>query len=140
HPSFDGIAEDWLTILRLNIAGFDVFPHLVNVVGLYLLKYQLTISRQLLDPSTPVSFICEMVAPKKTLVREVSCDWYQDNNLLPARAVETFISKIEASPEWQQAVTENGAFEKCTTILQDRARWSEDYEGPNDPKSLMAAL
>jgi hypothetical protein len=90
-----------------------------------------------------------MVAPKKTLVREISCDWYQDNNLLPARAVETFIANIESSPEWQQAVNAHGAFEKCKTILQDKVRWailqdkkrwSEEYDGSNDPKSLIAAL
>ena len=40
------LAEDWLAILRLNITGFDVFPHLVNLAGLHLVKYQLTISRQ----------------------------------------------------------------------------------------------
>ncbi|MBI3245417.1 MAG: hypothetical protein HYZ50_02785 [Deltaproteobacteria bacterium] len=140
YPSFDELAEDWLTILRLNIAGFDVFPHLVNLIGLHLLKYQLTISQQLLNLTMPVSFICEMVAPKKTLVREISCDWYQENNLLPARAVETFIANIEEAPEWQQAVNAPGAFEQCKTILQARARWGEDYDGPNEPKSLIAAL
>lgn len=141
HPSFDEMAEDWLTILQLNIAGFDVFPHLVNLIGLHLLKYQLTISHQLLNLNTPVSFICEMVAPKKTLVREISCDWYQDNNLLPARAVETFIANIEGSPEWQQALNAHGAFEKCKTILREQARWDDkDYGDPNDPKSLIAAL
>ena len=30
HPCFDDLAEDWLAILRLNIPGFDVFPHLVT--------------------------------------------------------------------------------------------------------------
>jgi hypothetical protein len=140
HPSFDALAEDWLTILRLNIAGFDVFPHLVNLIGLHLLKYQLTISHQLLNLNAPVSFICEMVAPKKTLVREISCDWYQDNNLLPARAVETFLARIEESSEWQQAIGAPGAFAPCKNVLQERARWGEDYDGPNDPKSLIAAL
>ncbi|MGE0825241.1 MAG: hypothetical protein AB7G75_16425 [Candidatus Binatia bacterium] len=140
HPLFDEMARDWLTILRLNIAGCDVFPHLVNLIGLSLLSYQLTIARHLLNPSTRVRFVCEMVAPKKTLVREISCEEYQENNLLPAQAVETFIAKIEASPEWQQALTEHGAFEKCKKLLQQRARWGEDYDGPNDPQKLITAL
>ena len=71
HPCFDDIVDDWLAILRLNITGFDVFPHLVNLAGLHLIKYQLSISRQLLGHSTPPAFICEVVAPRKTLVREV---------------------------------------------------------------------
>jgi hypothetical protein len=140
HPLFDELARDWLTILRLPIAGCDVFPHLVNLIGLHLLTYQLTIARQLLDPSTPIRFICEMVAPKKTLVREIACDEYQDNNLLPAQAVEAFIAKIEASPEWRRALGEDGAFAQCQRILEQQARWGEDYDGPNDPHKLIAAL
>jgi hypothetical protein len=140
HHSFDDLAEDWLAILGLNIPSFDVFPHLVNLAGLHLITYQLGVSRQLLGLDTPLRIICEVVAPKKTLVREISCDLYQENNLLPAQAVETFISRIESSQAWQQAIGENGAFEKCRKILRDEARWGEDYEGPSDPEQLMMAL
>jgi hypothetical protein len=140
HPCFDGLAEDWISILRLNIPGFDVFPHLVNLVGLHLLIYQLRVSQQLLSLEKPLQIICEVVAPKKTLVREISCDLYQENNLLPARAVETFISRIEGSPAWQQALRENGSFEKCRKIIRDEVRWGEDYEGANDPEQLIKSL
>jgi hypothetical protein len=135
--------EDWLAILRLNITGFDVYPHLVNLAGLHLIKYQLTISRQLLGFSDPPSFVCEVVAPRKTLVREISCELYQDNNLLPARAVEAYIAEVESSAEWQLALTESGAYEKCRKILINRVRWGDDdkdYSGPSDPLSLLQAL
>lgn len=140
HPCFDDLAEDWLAILKLNIPGFDVFPHLVTLAGLHLLKYQLIISRQLLGSASPLNLVCEVVAPRKTLVREISCDLYQENNLLPAQAVEAFIANIENSEEWQQALADNGAFEKCQNILRERVRWSDDYEGPNDPQQLIVAL
>ena len=140
HPCFDELAEDWLAILRLNIPGFDVFPHLVTLAGLHLLKYQLTVSRQLLGASTPLCLICEVVAPKKTLVREASCELYQANNLLPAQAVEAFISKVERSDDWQRALTENGSFEKCKNILIEQVRWGNDYDGPPDSNELMARL
>jgi hypothetical protein len=140
HQCFDNLAEDWLSILRLNIPSFDVFPHLVNLAGLHLLTYQLGVSRQILGLEKPLLLICEVVAPKKTLVREISCDLYQENNLLPAQAIETFISRIENSPAWQQAICENGAFEKCRKILLAEVRWGEDYEGPSDPDQLIAAL
>lgn len=141
HPCYDQLVEDWLAILRLNISGFDVFPHLVTLAGLHVLKYQLNVSRQVLGLSTPLSLICEVVAPKKTLVREISCDIYQQNNLLPAQAVEEFISRIERSTDWQEALTQNGAFEKCRKLLSEKVRWGEDYDGnPNDPQQLIAAL
>src|SRR5439155_23566796 len=122
------------------ILGFDVFPHAVNLAGLHFVKYQLTVSRQLVGLATPLRIVCEVVAPRKTLVREISGDLYQENNLLPAQAVEHFISKLEALQEWQRALTENGAFEKCRKILSDRVRWGDDYDGPNEPQALMARL
>lgn len=140
HPCFDDLADDWLAVLRLDIPGYDVFPHLVNLAGLHVLKYQLTVSRQVRGPSTPLKLICEVVAPKKTLVREISCDIYQSNNLLPAQAVEMFIANIEHSIEWQKAITENGAFEKCRHILKEKVRWGEDYDGPSDAGELISRL
>ncbi|OQB95063.1 MAG: hypothetical protein BWX84_00071 [Verrucomicrobia bacterium ADurb.Bin118] len=140
HPCFDDLADDWLALLRLKIPGFDVYPHLVNLAGLHMVKYQLTVSRQLLGAATPLALICEVVAPKKTLVREVSCDLYQSNNLLPAQAVETFIANVEKSEEWQRAITESGAFEKCRRILKQRVRWGEDYDGPSDAGELISRL
>lgn len=142
NPCFDELVEDWLAILGLNITGFDVFPHLVNLAGLHLIKYQLAISRQILGFSDSPSFICEVVAPRKTLVREVSCELYQENNLLPARAVEAYISQIESSAAWKHALTESGAFERCRAILRDSVRWGDesDYSGPGDPEQLLQAL
>jgi hypothetical protein len=140
HQCFDDLAEDWLAILSLKIPGFDVFPHLVCLAGFHLLRYQLTVSLQVLGNEVPLYFICEMVAQKKTLVREISCDVYQSNNLLSSQAVEEYISRIERSATWQQALSENGAFEKCQKILSDEFRWGEDYEGPNDPDQMILAL
>jgi len=140
HACFDDIAEDWLSILRLNIPGFDVFPHLVNLAGLHLMKYQLEVSRQFLGSAKAVNLICEVVAPKKTLVREISCDLYQSNNLLPAQAIEMFLTSIERSDDWQRAVTGNGAVEICRQILRNKVRWEEDPAVSTDPEQLIGAL
>ncbi len=140
HQCFEDLAEDWLTILLLKIPGFDVFPHLVCLAGFHLLRYQLVISNQVLKSNAPPYFICEVVAQKKTLVREISCDVYQSNNLLSAQAVEEFIGRIERSDIWQKAISEGGAFEKCQKILLDEFRWGEEYVGTNDPDQLLASL
>jgi hypothetical protein len=140
HYCFDDLASDWLSVLNLHVPGFDLFPHLVNLCGLHLLKYQLTVSRQVLGYDKPLSMICEVVAPKKTLVREISGDLYQENNALPGLAVERFISKVEESPEWQRALQGNGAFIKCKAILEDKVGWKEEYDGPTEPAELLAAL
>jgi S-DNA-T family DNA segregation ATPase FtsK/SpoIIIE len=109
--------------------------------SLHVLLYQLNVATEWAGGS--VSFICEVVAPKKTLVRELSALNYQENNILPLRAVETYIAKIPESPEWQGALTQSGAFSLCKEILERRVRWprdAEDYEGCSDPGALFAEL
>ena len=140
HPCFDSLTDDWITILSLNMPVYDMFPHLVNLTGLHLLRYQLIVSQQVLNSTTPLKLICEVVAPSKTLVREISCDVYQENNVLPLRAVEKFIDNIEESMEWKQAITSEDAFEKCKNILESRVRWKGDYDGPSDPQQLITTL
>jgi hypothetical protein len=140
HPCFDALAEDWLTILKSSIPGLDILPHLVQLAGLHLCIYQLTVSQQIVGIDGPPKLVCEVVAPKKTLVREISCELYHENNLLPAQAVETFIANIELCSDWKRAISDTDAFEKCRAILRDKARWGEDYDGPNDPQQLIVSL
>lgn len=86
HPVFDKLAEDWLHMFSLKLPGFDAFPHLVTLGAMHMFLYQLTVSAEWTD--TRLHFICEVLAPKKTLVRELSSLNYQENNLLPQRALE----------------------------------------------------
>ncbi len=143
HPTFDKLAEDWLSIFNLALPGFDGWPHLVTLAALHILLYQLNIAREWSNPSNDLYLVCEVVAPKKTLVRELSSASYSENNLLPARAVETYIDQIERSEEWQTALAAPGSFIRCRQILQDKVRWgedAEDYFGSNDPEAILAQL
>lgn len=140
HSCFDDLAEDMLSILNLDMPGFDALPHLVNLIGLNIIKYQLDVSLQLLSCDEPLKITCEIIAPKKTLVREISCDQYQANNLLPQQAVDNFISRIENSNEWQQARVGEGAFIRCRELLKQNVLWPRretDYEGTSDPDRLL---
>lgn len=142
HPLFDGLAEDWLRILQLDLPGFDGFPHLVTLGALHVLLYQLGIAAEW-SGMPGVYFVCELVAPKKTLVRELSALNYQENNLLPLRAIETYLAKVVDSDEWRRAATQPGAFAACKKLLEDKVRWpkdAEDYEGCSDPEALFTEL
>lgn len=143
HATFDRLGEDWLRIFQLGLPGFDSFPHLVTLGALHIILYQLNLALEWFDQSHHLHFICEVVAPKKTLVRELSADNYLKNNLLPAEAVEAYIDRIEQSDEWQRALTEHGAFLKCRRIIEERVRWggdAEDYGGASEPQQLIRAL
>lgn len=146
HPSFNALAEDWLRIFELGLPGFDALGHLVTLAALHIMLYQMQVAAQWAIEGARVNFLCEVVAPRKTLVRELSILNFQENNVLPARAVEAYILEIERSQEWRQARQEStsveDAFSSCRKILECEVWWgaADDYSGPHDPDSLMKEL
>jgi len=140
HPCYDALAEDWISILQLGMPGYDALPHLVNLAAFHLVQYQLRVARDVVGESDPFKMVCEIVAPKRTLVREISCELYQQNNLLPGRAVMAYIETIERSEEWNFAKSQPGAFVRCKNILRDKVLWGDDYDGSTNPEDLMAEL
>jgi hypothetical protein len=143
HLEFDRLGEDWLEILHLDVPPYDKYPHLVTMGALHVLLYQLQTSVQSLDLATNVTMTCEIVAPKKTLVRELSAESYLRNTLLPAQAVTHYVEQIAKSPDWLAALDQPDAFVQCRRILQEKVNWGEDdrdYDGNHEPSSLLAAL
>jgi hypothetical protein len=140
HPVFDRLGEDWLAVLELGLPGFDAFPHLVTLGGFYVLLYQLEIAAAWTSGGARVHLICEVVAPKKTLVRELSSASYLSNNALSAQAVERYVEEIGASQAWQEALGDPVPFERCKELLQETAWWGDDYTGASDPDELLSDL
>jgi hypothetical protein len=141
HPVFDALALDWLAIFRLNLPSFDAYPHLVTLGVLHLLRYYLCIGSTWAGIDTAPRLVCEIVAPKKTLVREQSLRSYGQNDALSTNAVERFVERIGTSSAWK-AATESGEFSRCRDILKEAVWWGdqEEYEGPNDPGQLLQEL
>lgn len=143
HTVFDQLAEDWLTILRLDLPNLDLFPHLVNLIGLHLVRYQLNLAHRVLDQEQDARFVCEIVEPSKSSVREASAESYQANNLLTTRAVERFITNIEQSPEWKTALLQPNPFNSCKSLLETKVCWprrQEDYQKGGNPGELLSEL
>lgn len=142
HYTFDRLGEDWLNICQLQLPGFDSYPYLATLSALHTVMYQLNLASQWSGCPKPY-FICEVLAPKKTLIRELAASSYQSNNLLTPQAIDVYIKEIEESPDWQDAAIKPGCFEICRQILIKRVRWptdSADYNGCNDPQTLLAEL
>ena len=143
HPTFDRLGEDWLRVFKLALPGFDGWPQLVTLAALHIVLYQLNVANEWSNSSKRLFLVFEVIAPKKTPVRELSSASFSENNLLPARAVDTYLDQVESCEEWQNAIVEPGSFVKCRQILQDRVRWGEaadDYDGPNDPVAMIREL
>jgi hypothetical protein len=142
HPAFDALARDWLSIFELQLPRFDSYPHLATLGALHLALYQLVVASDLCGERRP-SFVCEVVAPRKTLVRELSVMSYLQNNQMPQRAIETYIHDIGQNPAWQIAAADPAGFATCRELMRDHVRWprdDDDYDGPAEPEALLSAL
>lgn len=145
HACFDALGQDWLRLFELGLPNFDVLNHLVTISALHVLLYQLHVAAHWTEKPEPLTFLCEVVAPKKTLVREVSIINFQENNGLSASAVQAYLTRIEASEAWQQALLQDepaAVFLTCKAILQQEIWWDDvdDYDSSHDPEALMEFL
>lgn len=125
HPTFDHLAEDWLNVLALDTPAYDAIPHLVTITALHLVLYQMQRAGEVLALTEPIQLVCEIVAPRSNVVRELAADSYQLNNALPQRAVEQFIRSVAASPEWQSALASEDATWTAAKILSERFDWPD---------------
>lgn len=141
HPVFDRLAEDWLAILGSPIPAYDAIPHLVAMTGLNLTLYQLERAREVLD-GDPVQLVCEIVSPRKSVVRDLSADSYQRNNSLPQQAVERFVRQVTETEEWHSAVVSDDPILSAADILKHAFGWpdTDDEEIAPDPAALIDQL
>jgi hypothetical protein len=142
HPVFDRLADDWLAILSLPIPAYDAIPHLVAITGLNLILYQLERGGEVLGRQSP-TLVCEIVSPKKSVVRDLSADSYYANNALPQQAIERFIRAVAETPEWKVAVASDDSTLEAAEILQKAFDWPETddlEEGAVSPDKLVEHL
>ena len=142
HSSFDLLGEDLLHVFDLQLPHFDAYPHITLLSALHVLLYQLSVAHEVAGTSRPV-MICEIVAPRKTLVRELSIQSFQANSQLSERAITAFVDAIPKSEEWQNAITASDAYPRCKELLNREVAWPRDdgdYGGATDPDSLIRSL
>lgn len=145
HRAYDRLAEDWIAILDLQIPSYDAIPHLVTMTGLNLVLYQLERSAEVLGRKEPITLVCEIISPKRSVVRELSANSFQDNNALPKQAVERFIRRIAETPAWDAAVRSGEPGINAAEILYGEFNWpdpdSEDVDdGSGSPEKLLDEL
>ena len=142
HPSFDVLGEDILHLFDLDLPRFDGYPHVALLATLHLMLYQLTVSSELIGVARP-PIVCEIVAPKKTLVRELSITSYQQNSQLSVQAVSVFIDSIGNTDEWRAADSSPDGYSKCKELLLGKVRWprdTDDYDRAHEPDALIKHL
>lgn len=141
HPSFDRLGEDWLRLFELRLPNFDVLNHIVTMGAFHVMLYHLQVAAAWRGKKERITFLCEVVAPKKTLVRELSVINFQENNSLSGEAIQAYLTQITSSDDWLAAMqmrTQQDQYSKCVEILEKEIWWDiEEYEGAEDPAQLL---
>ena len=144
HPRFDLLGEDWEHIFALELPEYDAYQYLVPLSAFHIMLYQLNTATGFIPDSSEVHFICEVIAPRKTQVRELSISNYHQNSNLTEQAIDAYVSsKIIQSVRWKEAIAKPAseeAFITCKEILKQKVWWGDSYEGPRHPDRLLKEL
>jgi hypothetical protein len=143
HPTFDRLAEDWIAILDLQIPAYDALPYIVTMTGLHLIRYLLQRAAEALDQAEPITLVCEIVSPKRSVVRDLSADSFQGNSALPQQALEHFIRRIAETPEWRAAKESDEPGPNAAELLARAFDWpdlDDPDEIPGSPDALLEEL
>jgi len=89
HPAFERLAADWLAVLDIGLPDQDGFAHLVPLASLHVMLYQLETAAAVAGTSRP-TLVCEMIAPKRELVRQRSIASYYANDALSRQALAAY--------------------------------------------------
>ncbi|UPK44726.1 hypothetical protein [Paenibacillus pabuli] len=135
---YQALADDWLLLLESSIPNYDAIPHLVNITGLHLIIYSLNRARAILGDTNKLTFVLEIVSPKKTIIRELSSDSFIEHNNMSRRAVEAYIRQVVETESWKQ-VTD---IHEAITLLQNEYAWPKEnkeseVESANSPEDLI---
>lgn len=142
-PEYSNLAEDWIKIINCNIPAYDTIPHLVNITGLHMIIYFLNRSKEVLDESTKTHFILEILAPKKTIIRELASDSYLENNNLSRLAIERYIRGIKETDQWGNITTFADPLFEAQKLLNEKFLWpslKEDLSSFDSPEELIDEL
>jgi hypothetical protein len=144
HACFNKLGQDWLRLFELGLPNFDVLNHLVTLGAFHVLLYQLHVAAGWVKKEAKLTFLCEVVAPKKTLVRELSIINFQENNSLSGEAIQAYLTRIKESAAWQEALllaSQQDQYTRCREILDREVWWdNEEYNGEEDPELLLEFL
>ncbi|WP_316162456.1 hypothetical protein [Bradyrhizobium sp. SZCCHNRI20481] len=144
HPVFDRLAEDWLSILDRDMPIYDAIPHLVTMTGLGLLLYQLRRASEVLGRDEDTSLVCEIVSPKRSVVRDLSADSFQRNSALPQEAIERYVRRVADTPEWSAAASSAEPVANTLDLLVAKFDIPDDFieadEERRTPGDLLETL
>jgi hypothetical protein len=125
---FENLTEDWLNIARCNMPGYDSLPHLVSIMGLHLIIYFLRRAQMVLGMDEQPKFILEILAPKRTVLRDLASESFLQNNNLSSNAIAELISRTTALERWQSCSQSEDPMLAASMVLKELFAWPEKLE------------
>ncbi|ACB54582.1 hypothetical protein cce_5236 (plasmid) [Crocosphaera subtropica ATCC 51142] len=84
--------------------------------------------------------ILEIIAPKKTIIRDLASDAFLNNNNLSKRAVEHYIKRLSQLPEWQTCLNSANSIEDALEIIKEEIYYKKDEIKCNSPDELLEEI
>jgi hypothetical protein len=116
---FDNLANDWLNLFNCHLPDYDSLPHLVTITGLHLVIYLLKRAKAILNNQDNPTFVLEIVAPKKTIIRDLASDTFLNNNNLSTQAVEYYIRRLSQLSEWQNCLNSGNSTDALEILTKE---------------------
>jgi hypothetical protein len=140
-PEYDLLSTDWLNLFKCNMPNYDVFPHLVNITGLHFVIYFLNRSREVLGINKKTTFVLEIIAPQKTIIRDLASNSYIENNNLSKQAVDEYVLGIKNTEIWRQVEISDEPFEAAKGIIENVFYWKDlENSTTTTPDGLLDEL
>lgn len=137
-PEYDLLADDWINLFKCNMPNYDVLPHLVNITGLHFIIYLLNRSKEVLKEKNKTSFILEIIAPRKTIIRDLASNSYSENNNLSKQAVEEYVLGIKNTDAWEQVKAADEPYEAAKELIEEMFQWKDiDAANATTPDGLL---
>src|SRR5205823_3138366 len=118
---------------------FDIIPYLVTSGAFGLLLYHLHTSSHVCAEGTIPAMICEVVGPKKTLVREMAIESYDGNASKSVEAIEVLIAAAQHDAQWDVPGSPIEVLNRRKEVLTRLFRW-RDASTMTDPEALLREL
>lgn len=137
-PEYNLLSDDWINLFQCSMPNYDIFPHLVNITGLHMIIYFLNRAKEVLKDTIKTTFILEIIAPQKTVIRDLAADSYTQNNNLSKQAVEEFVLRIKDTEEWSKVINAGDPYESARDLIIKIYSWKDDDQAKaTSPDALL---
>ena len=91
HPAYNRFAEDVLALLSLGLQNQDVHQHLQLLISFHVYLYAIETANHWTGKRGLPSIVCEILAPRRDLVRRAAAGTFTENEALGSLAVRRFM-------------------------------------------------